>query len=227
MINALAQLGVGLYSYPEAARLLRISRKTLDRWVRGYSLQLRSGQKAYQPVLGTPVDSFTLTFGELVELLYVRGFRNEQVPLQLIREVSEKFRGEWQTPYPFATKRFALHGRSLLLQQGDAWVEALSGQQVAFMLELGRQLTHQGDFALEWRPLGEGSPVLLSPARAFGKPIDENSGAHTYVLADAFGQASSADQVAWWYGTSEEAVLAAVRFESELKQGKSRGLVSV
>lgn len=204
----------------EAARLLRTPRRTISRWAVGYVQELRHGKKAYEPVIDWEAgDAFT--FGDLVELMYVRGFRHGGVPLDEIRRTAKKYRGEWETPYPLATKRFATDGRNLLLKEGEVWKHAFSGQHRLFFEELGAKLVHVGDFTSEWRPLGAERSVVVNPGRSFGKPIDDASGAHTYVLSQALAAGDPAARIAWWYGTSEQAVLDASEFENEWIMPKS------
>lgn len=74
-------LGIGLYSIVEAGRLLQTPRRTLSRWIDGYVLKLRGGTKAYAPIIARTDEKSYLTFGDLVELMYVRGFRNEGISL--------------------------------------------------------------------------------------------------------------------------------------------------
>jgi hypothetical protein len=208
-------LGVGLYSLVEAARLLATPRRTLARWVEGYVQELRGGTKRYDPVIERE-DEALLTFGDLVELLYVRDFRSGGVPLTQIRDVSAKFRRMWHTPYPLATKRFSTDGRSLLIQEGDEWKHALTGQMLAFFEELGRQVVHVGDLASEWRPLGRERAVVLHPDRSFGKPIEDRSGAHTFLLFRAIEGGAPLGEVAWWYDTTPDAVADSVAYERSL-----------
>lgn len=208
-------LGVGLYSVVEASRLLGTPRRTLSRWVEGYVTEPLSGTKHHGPIIDREDDS-PLTFGDLVELMYVRGFRTEGVDLRTIRSVATKFRQEWQTQYPFATERFAANGKQLLISEGGDWKHALTGQHNFFFEEIGKLLVHKGDLTTEWRPLGRDHQVVLNPERAFGKPIDALSGAHTYVLAQAASE-KNFKEVAWWYGTTETAVEDAVTFEMSLR----------
>ncbi|HMS56394.1 MAG TPA: hypothetical protein PKA27_13425 [Fimbriimonadaceae bacterium] len=211
-------LGVGLYSLVEAARLLKTPRRTLARWVEGYVEELRGGAKEYAPILER-ADETSLTFGDLVELMYVRGFRSGGVPLNEIRDVSAKYRQVWATQYPLATKRFATDGKALLVQEGDNWEHALSGQQKAFFDDIGHQLVHSGDLTSEWRPLGPDKAVVLHPDRAFGKPIEDISGAHTFLLFQAVNGGAPVEEVAWWYDISPKAVRESVEYELGLVKG--------
>jgi len=58
--------------------------------------------------------------------------------------------------------------------------------------------------------------VLLNPGRAFGKPIDDRSGAHTHVLAMALTSEKDPTPVAWWYGTTVDAIEDAAEFERSM-----------
>lgn len=215
-------LGVGLYSLADAARLLHTPRRTLSRWVEGYVQQLREGSKRHAPLISHE-DQSALSFGDLIELMYVRGFRDAGVELREIRETANHFRQLWKVQYPLATRRFATDGKRLLIEQGNAWEHALSGQHEAFIDELGDQLVHIGDLTAEWRPLGKDRAVVLDPDRAFGKPIDDASGAHTYVLATALNAGQDAESIAWWYGTTADAVRDAGEFESAFRDAGCAG----
>lgn len=196
----------------DAARLLRIRRPKLDGWVRGYVRE--NGTRHYPPVLAGG-SGLPLSFADLVELMYVREFRAGGVSLQKIRLVADKYGRAWGTPYPFATRRFATDGRNLLLQEGGEWSDALHGQRILFE-NVGKTLVHTGDFTSEWRPLGATRSVVLDPGRAFGKPIEAISGAHTFVLWQAIQAGDSVQDVAWWYGIPEESVKDAEEFERGL-----------
>jgi hypothetical protein len=215
-MNAIDHLGIGLYSLSDAARLLKTPRRTVSRWVDGYIKELREGEKFYPPAIDR-VGGDALSFGDLVELLYVRGFRDRGVGLGEIAKTADEYRKEWKTPYPFATRKFATDGKGLLIKKGGEWEHALTGQQQAFFEELGSQLIHVGDLTTEWRPLGTARAVVLNPDRSFGKPIETSSGAHTYVLSQAYEASHDAGSVGWWYGIEPKAVLDAVQFERDFR----------
>jgi uncharacterized protein (DUF433 family) len=128
-------------------------------------------------------------------------------------------------PYPFATKKFATDGRNLLSEEGQVWQNALAGQQQAFFEEVGRRLVHVGDFTSCWRPLGVERAVVLDPQRSFGKPIDDLSGAHTFVIAEALAAGDPASKVVWWYGTTAQAVADAAEFEKEWQGPSAKRIV--
>ena len=59
--------------------------------------------------------------------------------------------------------------------------------------------------------------VVVDPAICLGKPIVEQTGIPTFVLASAYrANGQNADLVADWYNVNPDHVLAAVRFESSM-----------
>ena len=209
-----SRLGIGLYTFPEAARLLGKNAGSVRRWANGYTYALRTGRARGGPVLGERPDEEALSFGELIELLHVKGFREHDVSLESIRQAAASLREEWRTPYPFATRRVATSGNRLLAMLDGEWKEPVSGQKpLAFVDELAEQMIYSDDFTTGWRPLGPEGRVLLDPKRRFGKPIDPVSGIRTAMLSDAFVAEEDPVAVARIYEVDLRAVEDAVRFE--------------
>src|SRR5947207_2644018 len=103
-----------LYSVAEAARLLGISARKARRWLEGYEVAGTS----YPPVVREdPTGSDIVSWGEFVELGYLREYRNKGVPLQQLRPVIDKLRERYGTPYPLANhKPFVGPGRKLVME---------------------------------------------------------------------------------------------------------------
>src|SRR2546421_162242 len=82
-------LGVGLYSLPEAARLLRMPAATLRRWLAGSGSPVEAGRREVGPLVWREnpelVARGLITFSELIELLFIRQLRQADVPLRTIR----------------------------------------------------------------------------------------------------------------------------------------------
>ncbi len=57
-----------------------------------------------------------VTWGEFVELGYLREYRRKGVPLQRLRPVIEELRREFETPYPLATAQPYVLGKELVLE---------------------------------------------------------------------------------------------------------------
>lgn len=225
-MSTTSDLGLGIYTYPEAARIVGIDSRTLRRWVSHYYYSSRGRRYHHSPIIRRhQVDEPVLTFRELIELLFVRMFLNEGVSMRTIRRAADRASQVFASEYPFTLKQFVTDGRHIfatLLEEGQPdprLIEDVSRGQLALTSVINpflRKLEYgleAGDLTL-W-PKGRDGRVVLDPNRSFGQPIDAETGVPTDVLyaavtgTAAFTPAEAAD----WYEVPLEAVEAAIAFE--------------
>lgn len=222
-------IGVGLYTFPEAARIIGIKQATLRRWVRAYHYRSRNTIYHHAPVITRSLgdEEPILTFLELIELLFVKLFRSQGVSMPLIRKAAARAAKRWQTPYPFAVKRFDTDGKYIFATLGQEndnpiLLEDRSRGQLVFeevVRPFFRKLEYKGNAdALKFWPMDREGRVVLDPQRAFGKPIDAETGVPTVALNDAVtaGQGQGIKEVAEWFEVPIAAVEAAVEYERSL-----------
>ena len=118
--NTAPLLGVGFYTVPEAARLLRIPAVSIRRWLAGYTYS-RRGVRHFQPPLWTPQlpkadDRIELGFRDLIELRFVAAFIAEGLKLPVIRACLDTARSLVGNDHPFSTQRFKTDGRRIYLE---------------------------------------------------------------------------------------------------------------
>lgn len=102
-----------VYGIAEAAALLGLRPDRTRAWLDGYE---RQGVR-YSPVIrpeSTRDD--VVTWGEFVELGYLREYRRKGVPLQRLRPVIDELRRGFETPYPLATAKPYIFGKELVLE---------------------------------------------------------------------------------------------------------------
>lgn len=210
-------IGVGLYSLAEAARIVGAHPTRVWRWV---------GKDGLVPRYFAPKEK-TLTFAELMEVVFIKMFRDEGVTLPTIRRASQAAAKKFHTDYPFAVKRFDTDGRSIfatLIEESDDKVilEDLERGQLCFDTVL-KPFFHKLDFNGEMEvsrywPKERAGRVVLDPARKFGRPIDFESGVSTRAIYEAFtaGTGQDVHVVADLFGIPVAAVHAAVDFERSL-----------
>ncbi|GJE02824.1 hypothetical protein [Methylobacterium isbiliense] len=222
-------LGIGYYTVPEAARLLRMVPRNINRWLGGYSFT--SGTKRgempplWKPELpATEDDRLELGFRDLIELRFVNAFVNAGLDLRVIRSCLEHAREYVQDDRPFSTRRFKTDGRTIFLEslRTSAESELLDlkrGQYVIkAVVEQGfRDLDIDDEVVTRWRPFHGKSSIIIDPQRSFGQPIAAAYGVPTIALADAVKAEGSIDRVALIYEVSPAAVRDAVRFEASLQ----------
>lgn len=213
-------VGRGLYSIADAAKLVGDHYNKVRRWLDPSEGVVQRGFAAEERVI---------SFAELMELHFIKMFRDEGVSLQAIRKAAKTASKQFGTEYPFAVKRFDTDGRTifatLVKETGKAGdkvlVEDLKRGQYVFahiVRPFFRKLDYSttADISHYW-PQGKRGRVVLDPQRQFGRPIDSETGIPTKALYQAFlANGQSIGKVADWFDVPDKAVRAAVKFEQSL-----------
>ena len=101
-----------VYGIGEAAGLLGLRADRARAWLDGYE---RSGTP-YAPVIRPErTGAEIVTWGEFVELGYLREYRRKDVALQRLRPVIQELRRALGTPYPLATAKPYVFDKELVL----------------------------------------------------------------------------------------------------------------
>jgi uncharacterized protein (DUF433 family) len=228
-------IGIGIYSQPEAAHLLRLTPTRLRRWVNGYTyrpqLAAAGVRRSRPPVIDKsdiPVVSgrIALSFLELVELRVIRVLVEEHgIPLQSVRKAATLAQETFATKYPLASRTVYVEGPRLfasLSAEPTSIVELRRGRtpqiQWAQVFEpVMKEVTFDPQTSLTdtWWPLGTARPVVLDPSIMFGAPVIAGSRVRT-VAASAMASTSTVETTAAAFGIEVEGVMAAVEFEHYL-----------
>lgn len=220
-------LGIGYYTVPEAARLIRMPGRNIRRWLGGYAF-VSGGKAGHMPPLWTPElpaneDRVELGFRDLIELRFVNAFGAEGVDLRIIRSCLEHAREAVRDPRPFSTQRFRTDGRTIFLDTLKATGESelLDLKRGQFVIKhvierTFRDLDLDNDVVTRWRPFHGKESIVIDPQRAFGQPIAAEFGVPTVALADAAEAEGSIERAARLYEVSVATVRDAVRFEEYL-----------
>lgn len=214
-----------VYGVAEAADLLGLRSDRARAWLDGYS---REGMH-YPPVIRSEhTGGEVVTWGEFVELGYLREYRRKGVPLQRLRPVIDELRREFGTPYPLATAQPYVYDKELVfqLQEKAGLPSAIaivirSGQEILMTPETSRFFKKvefepgaRGD-ALRLRPAGAASPVVIDPMIRFGRPTVH--GVATDRLWELHDAGESLEQIADGYDFDIETVRAAVAYEEQFR----------
>ncbi len=212
-----------VYGIVEAAGLLGLRADRARAWLDGYK---RRGVR-YPPVIRVqPTRDEIITWGEFVELGYLREYRRKGVPLQRLRPVIDELRREFATPYPLATAKPYVLGKELVLklQQDndipDAIAIVISSGQTLALADEAMRFVKKVEFdppdngeVRRLYPAGLASPVVIDPLVRFGKP--SVGGVATERLWELNDAGEPVDQVAEAYDMPEELVRAAVAYEEQ------------
>lgn len=208
-----------VYSIGEAARLLGLNATTARRWLDGF---VQAGRR-YRPVVRLePTGSDIVTWGEFVELGYLREYRLKNVSLQKLRPAVDRLRDEFDVPYPLAHARpFIDENRELLLEiqhetdlDRRLYMVVSRGGQLKLTDETEAYLEKVefiGDGVARFRPAGPESPVVIDPRMSFGVP--QVHGIRTEAIVELFRAKEPIELIAEGFDMPIADVEAAIRFE--------------
>jgi uncharacterized protein (DUF433 family) len=214
-----------VYGVVEAAGLLGLRPDRTRAWLDGYS----RGSVTYAPVIRREhTGDDIVTWGEFVELGYLREYRRKGVPLQRLRPVIDELRREFKTLYPFATAKPYVYGKELVLEAQEKThlppaiaIVIRSGQEIMLAVDANRFFKKvefdppaQGDVRRLF-PAGLASPVVIDPLVRFGRPSVQ--GVATERLWELFDAGESVEEISAGYDMTWEMVRAAVSYEEQLR----------
>lgn len=227
-IDTSIALGIGFYTVPEAARLLRVPSRTINRWLGGYAYGRGEARvqlpPLWKPALPREGSHIELSFRDLIKLRFVSAFLAAGTDLRTVRNCLDHARDSVSDDRPFSTRRFRTDGRTIFLESlhrgGDGELLDLKRQQFVFksvIEQTFRDLDIDDDAVARWRPYDGRSSIVIDPTRAFGQPIATASGVPTVALAEAVEAEGSLERVAYLYEVAPSVVRDAVRFEASLR----------
>lgn len=219
-----SKLSTGIYSIPEAARLVKASPRVVRSWV-------VAGVGDRVPVVVSDYEKIgnqtAVSFNNLMELRFISLFSKAGVKLRHIRAILEEARSTFNHPHPFLRRiNFRTDGKKIYAEiekrdRVDLYdLRTRNYEMLDVVLASLRDdvfFNPDGD-AVFWMPRHEIAPnVIVHPRFSFGRPILKSSQIPTEAIFSAFeAEQEKADVVAELYDLPEEQVYEAVRFERDL-----------
>jgi uncharacterized protein (DUF433 family) len=220
-------MGIGFYTVPEAARLLKISAVNIRRWLGGYTYRKNGKAMAMPPLWKPQLPAYDhhieLGFRDLIELRVIGSFIQTGLSLITIRNCLEYARECANDERPFSTRRFQTDGRTIFLESlrstGEEELLDLRKRQYAIKKVIDRtfkDLDLDQDIVARWRPFNGKQTIVIDPQRAFGQPIASAYGVPTVTLADAVKAEGSVERVSDLYDVPVPVIRDAVNYENSL-----------
>lgn len=225
-------LGIGIYTYSDASRILRISTQKLHKWADGYRYSYKGTIRNKPPLFGRTypelAEQHFLTFTDLVQLYLVNKFRQERISMQVIRSTADRVAHMLNTDHPFASMKFHTDGKRIIGEIRDAspdgfprnYLEDLSRAQIVmetvrpFLID---QLDYTSDgIARQFWPFGKNSGIVIDPKRCYGAPILSNCSVPTLPIYQMFVAGDPIDTIADVYKIDSIEVELAIRYEQAL-----------
>ena len=214
-----ASFGIGVYSLPEAGRLLNVPSSTIRHWLFGYSYShhgpMTKQAPLWHPQYGLDQDEPLLGFRDLLEARIVRGLRNSGLGLQTIRDCLKVAREIVSDDHPFSTRKFKTDGNSLYLEIEDRVLD-LKKNQLVFRKVIAPSfvdLDYDVDSVSRWWLNPSKRTIVLDPQRSFGQPIVADTGVSTRRIAQVVAAEGSIEAAARLFELSPSLVRDALAFE--------------
>ena len=211
-------VGVGLYTTQEAHRFTGVKAATIRRWVSGYNAHGKQHDALWSPQIHLDDTGCFVGFRDLTEIRVVAALLRTGLSLKLIRKTIKIARNEFGLERPLSTRQFRTDGERIYLILSEEREEVIDAIKNQFEMQRVIEPTFK---ELEFDAAGE--PVLwriapgivLDPHRAFGQPVEAESGIPAEILADALIAEGSIGSAARVYGVSERAVRRAADFVNQ------------
>lgn len=219
-----AQYGIGVYTIPEAASLLRMTPARLRRWLYGYKYH---GGEGEQPALWKPQydaedDGQLIGFRDLIEARIIEGLRRAGFALPTIRSCISAAREILGDEHPFSTTAFKTDGRKLFLDIADTVEDPimydLRSRQRVFrevVLPSLSGVDFGPDVAERWWLVPGRRTIVADPERSFGQPLIAASGLLTSRVVQEVKAEGTPERVAKLYQLPVRSIRDALRFEQD------------
>jgi len=208
-------IGTGVYHLSEVARYTGVPNATLRSWFKPRS-DGRGAGPIFESEYGPIGEDFAISFLNLIEVYVARFFKKEGVKPPIIRRAHEVLQADLHSDFPFAHADLSTDGVRIIRETKDQdLIDAISKQHFFKQMKLTR--VHYSDvtrLATRWE-IARG--VLIDPQLNYGKPVVENSGVSTLVVARQYrANHKDAALVARLFRLTESSVLNAYQFERGL-----------
>jgi uncharacterized protein (DUF433 family) len=224
--NEPSYFNTGIYTLRDAARLTRVSKGRIRRWLRGYQYRWHSKSYTSPPLWREqwePIDhSPVLGFLDLIEIRFVDVFLQQGVTWAMLRRARERAQELFKISHPFCSRRFATDGREIFVElhreTGEPSILEIVRRQQVFgqtLKPLLHDLEIDDELVVRWRPLGKSRSIVLDPTRNLGHPIVIEGGVPTEVLLAA-AAVCPVHEVSRWYEVPEAEIRDAIEYEQHL-----------
>lgn len=221
-------LSTGIYSVPEAARLVEAEQTEARVWVEG-----RKG--AQDPMIDNQVgrvgNKTAISFTNLMELRFISLFIDAGVRLNVIRGIMIEAKDTLEHPHPFATSTvFKTDGRRIVAEivrdNGTVSIYDLRSRHYEMPTIVKSFLLNdvvfdpRGD-AISWVPRPKIAPsVIIHPAHSFGQPILLPSLIPTAAIARTYQAEQDSEVVAEMFEIPEAHVIEALNFDAIMREAE-------
>jgi len=216
-------LNSGIYTIPDAARILGLPLPKVRRWMKGSELAdaVEESPARYGidslGIEGTGAEKH-MDFLSLIELYTVMRLRELRVSFPTIRRARADLAQRLGVDHPFAAQSLFVDEAKLLTENDNLHYELGTNGQIAIRKVL-EPFLQRVDFETSTRmaerlhPMGRKHQVVVDPRRSFGRPVVDSTAITTEALASLYKGGESIAGLARQFDLEEAAVHDALEFE--------------
>lgn len=212
------ELGIGIYTSPDIARILQIPTHKVRRWIKEYW----DGElgREYANFYSWETDNTkAVSFHTLIEFYVMIQLAEVGVKTRAVLEAHKTLSSNYNTPVPFASKKILekmrTDGKKIYFKD-NGYIITLDGTKqlnLGFIELLFKKLDFDSeDLASRLWPLGKEKSILIDPERKFGHPV---LGTHNIYPDTIYNHVKAGDPthyIAHLYGLSDKQIKDAVDY---------------
>lgn len=211
-------IGSGCYTAPEIAHILQLPYSKVRRWMVDY-WDGKLGKEFESKYSWTIEGSRAVSFHTLIEFYVMMQLSSAGVKPKDILKAHQKLSEDYNTAFPFATKRLIKNiktdGRTVYIAIGENTISLDGTNQLNLPLikEFFKNLEFDGkETAQRFWPRGKDKSVVIDPLRKFGHPIIEGYNIYPEILYNHFKAGDPIHYLTAVYNLSEKEIKDAIDY---------------
>lgn len=212
------QLGHGIYTAPDIARLLGLPRPKVTRYLKKY-WEGKLGQSTFGDNYSWQSENGktkAVNFYVLIELHTFFQLQDLGVKPRTILAARQTIANETGLNYPFATSDILSDGRKIWYQLEDAIINADRTRQtnfIAIIEQFAKKIDFDGNHkAQKFFPQGRNSEVVVNPHHQFGQPVIDGTNINVENLYLMYQSGETVEFISHLYDLNTKSVTDAINF---------------
>lgn len=213
------KLGLGIYTVPDIAKLLKIPYYKANRWVNEY-WDRRLGATFKSRYSWTDGKAKAVSFHTMIELYTFFQLSGVGVRTPVILEAHEILASQFKTPFPFATSfildNISTDGKKIFFQKNDEViynVDSTNQLNLKFIRLFFKKLEFDHkELASRLWPLGKSKSVVVDPSHQFGQPVIDGTNIQPTTLYSLHQAGEPKEFIASIYNLTKKQIKDAIEY---------------
>lgn len=212
------EIGIGIYTTSEIARILRLPYQKVNRWLNKYW----DGElgKRFETKYSWEVDKTkAVSFHTLIEFYVMMQLSEAGVRTRNVLDAHKELSNLYKSSFPFAIKEvlegMETDGKSIFFKIDNDLISLDGTQQLnlQFIEQFFKNLDFDSNsLATRFWPMGKDNSILLDPSRKFGHPVIDDHNIYPETIYNHYKAGDPIHYIAHVYQITEHQVNNAIQF---------------